>query len=121
MNLEKQDYYHGYFVEYDKRSDTYISLADNFEYIFIITLQDNIVYVNKNLKYTFKNHAADKMTYMKLVFMIYRRYMTKQIIWYYDYVGVYKKLNNHIYSLNKKDISSLNTCTNYTIKIFMIF
>ena len=40
-------------------------------------LQDHIVYLNKNLKNTFKNYAAEKMTYMKLVFIIYRRYATK--------------------------------------------
>ena len=37
-------------------------------------LQDNIVYLNKNLEYTFKNYTAEKMTYMKLEFMVYQRY-----------------------------------------------
>ena len=79
-------------------------------------LQDHIVYLNKNLKNTFKNYVAEKMTYMKLVFMIYRRCRVKKLVWYCDYVGVYKKLNIRIYSLNKKGISSLNTCTNYVKK-----
>ena len=79
-------------------------------------LQDHIVYLNKNLKNTIKNHAAEKMTYMKLVFMIYRRCRAKKLVWHCDYVGAYKKLNISIYSLNKKGISSLNTFTNYVKK-----
>ena len=83
MNLDKYRYLVS-LVKYDRRSDTCISLAGNFEYIFTVTLQDNIVHLNKNLKYTFKNYAAEKMTYMKLVFIIYRRYaakITSMVLW----------------------------------------
>ena len=83
MNLDKYRYLVS-LVKYDRRSDTCISLAGNFEYIFTVTLQDNILHLNKNLKYTFKNYAAEKMTYMKLVFIIYRRYaakITSMVLW----------------------------------------